>query len=138
MIQKILKTYQDGKIQIIPYEDISIIYKENNKNLKPNIYVNTKFLSIGKTIRGNIIITCRENEKFKSLNKKQVIHYVEFLRNASFNYNSSFTPKRTINKISYIERNGNYDNINVNDDVLKMILGIQTTILKFIQNNSKK
>ena len=55
MIQKILKTYQDGKIQIIPYEDISIIYKENNKNLKPNIYVNTKFLSIGKTIRGNIL-----------------------------------------------------------------------------------
>lgn len=129
-----------GKIQIIPYEDILIIYKENNKNLKPNIYVNTKFLNIGETIRGTIIMTCKENEKFKSLNKKQVIHYVEFLKNASFNYNSTFIPKRTINKISYIKKNGNYNNINinVNNDVLKMILGIQTTILKFIQNNSKK
>mgnify|MGYP000727148828 CR=1 FL=1 len=135
-----MKTYLDGKIQIIPYEDISIIYKENNKNLKPNIYVNTKFLSIGETIRGNIVITCKENEKFKSLNKKQVIHYVEFLKNVSFNYNSTFNPKRTINQIAYMKRNGNYDNIdiNVNDDVLKMILSIQTIILKFIQNNSKK
>ena len=138
MISLNLKNQLVGKIDLVPYEDIVIVCRKDRKNLTPNIYVNTKFLSIGKTIRGNIIITCRENEKFKSLNKKQVIHYVEFLRNASFNYNSSFTPKRTINKISYIERNGNYDNINVNDDVLKMILGIQTTILKFIQNNSKK
>lgn len=135
-----MKTYLDGKIQIIPYEDISIIYKENNKNLKPNIYVNTKFLSIGETIRGNIVITCKENEKFKSLDKKQVIKYVEFLKNASFNYNSTFTPKRTINNIAYMKRNGNYDNIdiNANGEIFKMILDIQTVILKFIQNNSKK
>lgn len=43
----------------------------------------------------------------------------------------------------FIERNS-YDNIgidinsNINDDILKMILGIQTIILNFIQNNSKK
>ena len=43
----------------------------------------------------------------------------------------------------FMERNY-YDNIevdtnsNINDDILKMILGIQTIILKFIQNNNKK
>lgn len=43
----------------------------------------------------------------------------------------------------FIERN-NYDDIeidinsNMNDDILKIILGIQTLILKFIQNNNKK
>ena len=43
----------------------------------------------------------------------------------------------------FIERNS-YDNIgidinsNINDDILKMILGIQTIILNFIQNKSKK
>jgi len=45
--------------------------------------------------------------------------------------------------MSFIERN-NYDDIeidinsNMNDDILKIILGIQTLILKFIQNNNKK
>lgn len=65
------------------------------------------------------------------------------MKNASFNYNSTVKPKKNINKMSFIERN-NYDDIeidinsNMNDDILKIILGIQTLILKFIQNNNKK
>ena len=65
------------------------------------------------------------------------------MKNASFNYNSTVKPKKNINKMPFIERN-NYDDIeidinsNMNDDILKIILGIQTLILKFIQNNNKK
>ena len=94
-------------------------------------------------MRGNIAITCKENENFKSLNKEQVIKYLKFLKNASFNYNNTVKPKKINNKMPFIERNY-YDNIevdtnsNINDDILKMILGIQTIILKFIQNNNKK
>ena len=42
---------------MIPYEDIAIICKADRKNLKPNIYINSKFLSIGESIRGNIKLT---------------------------------------------------------------------------------
>ena len=65
------------------------------------------------------------------------------LKNASFNYNKTIKPKKFSNKMPFIERNS-YDNIgidinsNINDDILKMILGIQTIILNFIQNKSKK
>ena len=43
-----------GKIACIPYENIIIVCKENRKNLQPNIYINTKFLGLGETVRGNI------------------------------------------------------------------------------------
>ena len=126
----------------------------HDKNLNVRLFIKTyTFLttnclsiikpSIGKTIRGNIAITCKENENFNSLNKEQVIKYLKFLKNASFNYNDTIKPKRISNKMPFIERNY-YDNIevdtnsNINDDILKMILGIQAIILKFIQNNNKK
>ena len=84
-----------------------------------------------------------ENEKFKSLSKKQVIKYLKFLKNVSFNYNNTVKTKKISNTMPFMERNYN-DNIeinrnsNINNDMLKMILGIQTIILKFIQNNNKK
>ena len=84
-----------------------------------------------------------ENEKFKSLSKDQIFKCIEFLKNASFNYNKTIKSKKFSNKMPFIERNS-YDNIgidinsNMNDDILKIILGIQTIILNFIQNNSKK
>lgn len=115
---------------MIPYEDIVIICRKDRKNLKPNIYINTEFLSIGESIQGNIIITCKENEQFKSLTKEQAIKYFNFLRNTSFNYkiinmNNSITFKT----VDTIEKNKN-------EDILRMILDIQKAILKFIKNST--
>ena len=59
-----------GEIEIIPYEEIIIVCKKNRKHLQPNIYVNTKFLSIGETIRGTIVITQRKNDSFYIINKR--------------------------------------------------------------------
>ena len=78
-----------GEIELIPYDDVVIVCKKIRENLKPNIYITTKFLSIGETIRGNIIIVCKEFEKFKSLSKEQSIKYAEFLKNASFHYDNN-------------------------------------------------
>ena len=77
----------DGKITCIPYGKIIIVCKENRKNLQPNIYINAKFLGLGETIRGDIIITTRNEQKFKTLGKEQVIENIKFLQNASFHYN---------------------------------------------------
>lgn len=138
-----------GEIEEIPYKDIVIICKKDRKNLKPNIYVNTKFLSIGETIRGNIIMVCKENNNFKSLSREQVIKYLEFLKNASFNYKNvdengkiilSHNKKdfKNIEREIGLERCENTSNNNekINDGkILKMILSIQSVILKFIKDN---
>ena len=71
-----------GKIACIPYENIIIVCKENRKNLQPNIYINTKFLGLGETVRGNIIITAKDEQNFKTLRKEQVIENIRFLRNS--------------------------------------------------------
>ena len=131
-----------GKTTCIPYENIIIVCKENRKNLQPNIYINTKFLGLGETIRGNIIITAKNEQNFKTLSKEQVIENIRFLKNASFHYNSvnnkskykdfvtSFKKELEINN-----RERNIDNIkNGNDEVLNLILAIQTIILEFIKN----
>ncbi len=139
----------DGSIDLIPYEDITIICKKDRKNLSPNIYVNTKFLSIGETIRGTIIIVCLKDNSFKSLTKEQAIKYIHFLKNASFHIksitkkNNSFSHKKK-KAFKNIKRNLVSDNLekesynnnqNKNDKVLQMILAIQTIILEFIKNN---
>ena len=131
-----------GKTTCIPYENIIIVCKENRKNLQPNIYINTKFLGLGETVRGNIIITAKNEQNFKTLSKEQVIENIRFLKNASFHYNSvnnkskykdfvtSFKKELEINN-----RERNIDNIkNGNDEVLNLILAIQTIILEFIKN----
>ena len=74
-----------GELDYIPYEEITIVARKNREHLKPNIYINTEFLSISSSIRGDVIIVCRENENFKSLTKEQAIKYREFLKRASFN-----------------------------------------------------
>lgn len=86
-----LSNYLNGKFDVIPYNDIVILCNMNRKTLTPNIYINTKFLSVGETIRGNIIIVCQDNNNFKSLTKEQCIKYINFLKNASFNYNENYT-----------------------------------------------
>ena len=119
-----------GEIQIIPYEDIYIICRKDRKKLKPNIYINTKFLSIGENIRGNIVITSKDNEKFKSLDKAQAIKYLEFLENASFHYDNVATNRKVIRY-----KDSNSKTKEKNDSVLEMILSIQTIILKYIESN---
>lgn len=139
MICVVSKKCLDGEIQIIPYEDIVIICNKTRKHLKPNIYVNTKFLSIGETIRGNILIACKENENFKTLTKSQAMKYIEFLKEASFHYDNIDETGKLIDKRIFKTFLNDYKDIDINknnnDEVLKMILGIQTIILKFIKNN---
>ena len=138
-----------GKIDLVPYEDIVIVCRKDRKNLTPNIYVNTKFLSIGETIRGTIIIVCLKDNSFKSLTKEQAIKYINFLKNASFHFNNinkdnnfflardkQFFKSLKKELISDdLEKNTPINNQNRNDEVLQMILAIQTIILKFIKNN---
>ena len=131
-----------GKNTCIPYENIIIVCKENRKNLQPNIYINTKFLGLGETVRGNIIITAKNEQNFKTLSKEQVIENIRFLKNASFHYNSSnneskykdfVTSFKKELKINNKERD--FDNIKTEDDeILNLILAIQTVILEFIRN----
>lgn len=129
-----------GEIEIITYDDVVIICKKNRENLQPNIYIATEFLSIGETIRGNIIVACRENDNFKSLSKEQAIKYTEFLKNASFHYDNNAKNLKNIRLIKMITKDkilNDYENNSKSqdEDILRMILGIQTVILKYIQNN---
>lgn len=138
-----------GKIDLVPYEDIVIVCRKDRKNLTPNIYVNTKFLSIGETIRGTIIIVRLKDNSFKSLTKEQAIRYMHFLKNASFHFNNinkdnnfflardkQFFKSLKKELISDdLEKDTSINNQNRNDEVLHMILAIQTIILKFIKNN---
>lgn len=149
MISLNLKNQLVGKIDLVPYEDIGIVCRKDRKNLTPNIYVNTKFLSIGKTIRGTIIIVRLKDNSFKSLTKEQAIKYIHFLKNASFHFNNinkdnnfflardkQFFKSLKKELISDdLEKDTPINNQNRNDEVLQMILAIQTIILKFIKNN---
>ena len=146
MIYVNLKEYQSGKVDVIPYENIVIICKQERKNLKPNIYINSKFLSIGESIRGNIIITCKNENNFKSLGKKQAIKCLEFLKRSSFNYDNLkdirkyVSNKKIKNRNQFIiersiEDNETSNNSNNNSETLQMILAIQNAILQFIKNS---
>ena len=149
MISLNLKNQLVGKIDLVPYEDIVIVCRKDRKNLTPNIYVNTKFLSIGKTIRGTIIIVRLKDNSFISLTKEQAIKYIHFLKNASFHFNNinkdnnfflardkQFFKSLKKELISDdLEKDTPINNQNRNDEVLQMILAIQTSILKFIKNN---
>ena len=131
-----------GRITCISYENIIIVCKENRKSLQPNIYINTKFLGVGESIRGDIIITARNDYDFKTLSKEQVVENFKFLQNASFHYNNtvnrlkhkdfvrSFNRELTINN-----KEKSSDNLQTpNDEVLNLIYAIQTIILDFINN----
>lgn len=151
-VQNEPKTFENllgGELEYLPYEDITIIARKNRDNLKPNIYINTEFLSIGSSIRGDVIIALKkENDIFKSLTKEQAIKYVEFLKRASFNYNNfdekgRYIPdNKNIMKRSklIIEKSISDNDVtnlnNTNEETLKMILGIQSVILNFIKNNT--
>lgn len=144
------------ELDYISYEDITIIARKSRENLKPNIYINTEFLGIGSTIRGNVVLACERNKILKSLTREQAMKYREVLIRASFNYDNfdekgRYIPPKKDNKFKsrgqlVIEKgigdddikaspNGNSLSTFNSDETLKMILGIQSVILQFIRNN---
>ncbi len=122
----------NGQIEEIVYRDIVIVCKKNRNNLKPNISI-TKDLNIPETIKGNLFIVCKSNNEFKSVSKEQAIEYVLFLKNSSFHYDnleiSNLEMFKEMNMpLKIVKQNSK----KMNDETLKMILGIQAVILKFI------
>lgn len=137
MILLLLKKYLVGEIELINYDDIVIICNKDRKNLRPNIYINTKFLGIGSTIRGDVIITSQNKGNLKTLTKSQAIKYIKLLDRISFHYkDNNQNNKKANKKHSRITTNTDTNkNENKRDDVLKMILAIQSIILRFINKN---
>ena len=139
-----------GELDYIQFHDITILARKDRKNLQANIYLNTTMLNIrDRNIRGNIIITGKKNEEIKPLNKEQAIRYVRLLEDESFDYenlnkareyaqNSNTSPfileKVNENIETTVKAENSKDNIEPND-TLKMILAIQTIILRFIKKN---
>ena len=115
-----MKIYLNGQIEEIVYRDIVIVCKKNRNNLKPNISI-TKDLNIPETIKGNLFIVCKSNNEFKSVSKEQAIEYVLFLKNLEM-FKEMNMPLKIVKQNSK----------KMNDETLKMILGIQAVILKFI------
>lgn len=143
-----MKNYLVGEIFLIPYKDIVFVCRKYRQKLKPNIYINTKYLRVGESIRGNIIIVSYKNNSFISLTKEQANKYIDFLKNASFNYNNTnksnnlFVDKIT-NSFKNLEKELIHGDIekahtknkqNKESETLQMLLAIQTIILKFIKN----
>lgn len=127
-----MKIYLNGQIEEIVYKDIVIVCKKNRNNLKPNIAI-TKDLNIPETIKGNLFIVCKSNNEFKSVSKEQAVEYVLFLKNSSFHYDNIRLSNLEMFKEMNIPLKFEKQNVKkVNDETLKMILGIQAVILKFI------
>lgn len=127
-----MKKYLNGQIEEIVYRDIVIVCKKYRDNLKPNISI-SKNLNIPETIRGNLFIVCKSNNEFKSVSKAQAVEYVLFLKKSSFHYDnlevSNLDMLKEMNiPLKIVKQNSKKEN----DETLKMILGIQAVILKFI------
>lgn len=79
---KSFETILGGEIEIIPYEDIVIICRKDRDSLRANIYIN----DIGFSIKGNIMLVKKIDNKFVSLNREQAIKYGVFITQQSFNH----------------------------------------------------
>lgn len=124
----------NGEIEEIIYRDIVIVCKKNRDNLKPNISI-TKDLKIPETIKGNLFIVCKSNNEFKSISKEQAIEYVFFLDNSKFHYdNAELNILDVFKNMNIPLKFEKHNSKKVNDETLKMILGIQAVILKFIDS----
>ena len=144
---KDLKEVLGGEFESIKYENFIILYKKNNKNLIPNIWINNGFLKIGTTIRGKIFVVNKdESGNFKSLEKNQVFKCRNLLIEKSFNYENLNNKKYQIEKydknnfqrslqMERVDSKTNSEKFN-QEETLKIILGIQTIILKYIKNNT--
>ena len=141
-----LKQLIGGDIETIKYQDFIIIYNKNNKNLISNIWIDTGFLKLGTTIRGRLFIVKMDKEGiFKSLTKEQAYECKKMLINKSFNYENlnqkeyniikcnknNFQRSLQMERVDSKTNSGKFNQ----EETLKMILGIQTIILKYIKNN---
>ena len=142
-----LKELIGGEIETIKYKEFIIIYNKNNKNLISNIWIDTGFLKLGTTIRGKVfILKINEEGTFKSLTEEQAYECKKMLINKSFNYENSNQKEYNIIKFNknnfqrslQMERvDSKTKSVKFNqEETLKMILGIQTIILKYIKNNT--
>lgn len=131
-----------GDINTLNYEnEFTIVYKKDNTNLQPNIYVNTAPFSIGETLRGTVLATIKdENDEFQTLTKEQALFAMETFIKKSFNYdnfdkNGRFTGKNYKYKKPFVLERFVDDNNTSEDknETLKLILEIQALILKFIK-----
>ena len=129
-----------GEMEIIPYADIEIICRKNRKNLKPNIYLNVTPLRVDFSIRGNVVIARKEENQYKTLTKKQVFKYVKLLKEESFGNKEVLQTRKFINNDIRIkeemEKIVSSEEEYKSEEVLKMILGIQSIILQFIKENA--
>ena len=128
-----------GEIEIIPYADVEIICRKNRKSLKPNIYLNVTPLKVDFSIRGDVIIA-RKEEQYKTLTKKQVFKYVKLLKEETFD-NKKMLPKGELSRNNIktkleLEKIVSSREEYKSEEVLKMILGIQSIILQFIKENA--
>lgn len=134
-----------GEVEIISYEDIQIICKKERENLKPNIYINTNSERFNLSIKGNLLVTAKEENDFISLNKQQALKYTNFLIKESFKYkhfdkNGKYLSNKELkiqNKSNFKPNINNKTNIKEDnlDETLQMILKIQTAILIFLKEN---
>jgi len=144
-LKKVKNTFEDikqligGEIESIKYEDFIILYKKNSNNLMPNIWINTGFLKIGTTIRGNVFVVGKDKKgNFISLNKNQFLKCIKLLINESFNYKTNNKKTKYIDKRNYNQNFNQYkvqENKLSNNDISKeLILKILFTILDFVKN----
>ena len=144
-LKKVKNTFEDikqligGEIESIKYEDFIILYKKNSNNLMPNIWINTGFLKIGTTIRGNVFVIGKDKKgNFISLNKSQFLKCIKLLINESFNYKTNNKKTKYIDKRNYNQNLNQYkvqENKLSNNDISKeLILKILFTILDFVKN----
>ena len=97
-------------------------------------------LRVEFSIRGDVVIARKEESKYKTLTKNQVFKYVKLLKEESFgndivlktmkNHKNNIKERKEIEKIVPLANEYNADK------VLKMILGIQSIILQFINENA--
>ena len=148
-----------GEIEKLKYDEITILFRKENKYLRPNIYISGNFEKIGLSIRGDLIIVCEENNTYKSLNKEQAVKFGKFLVDESFDYryfdeNGKYIGSKRKKKKRYtnnipkqekviLEKDDFESSSNVKkedenyfnaEEVLNMILNLQKVILEFIKN----
>lgn len=119
-----------GKIEILSFnefKDVLFICRKYRERLNPNIYLNITFGKLDETIRGDIIIVGKD---FKSLTREQSLIYGELVTKESYNICHLDEPiKNNTYKFS------NFKN-NTSNEMLNMILKMQTIILQYIENST--
>ena len=129
-----------GEIELLPYENVFIVCKKDRESLKPNISLNINYGNAVFSIRGNILIINKDNDNFKSLSKEQALKYAKLLVDQSFKYehfdkNGKYLSNKVLKRQMQKSQNSSISKNN-GTSILNMILEIQRTILKYIQNNS--